>query len=142
MRTVSIREQDVERDWYVVDAQGKTLGRLATQVATVLRGKNKPVFTPHVDCGDYVIVVNADKVHVTGRKLLQKKYYHHSGYHGGIKEISLRDQLRKFPERVIQSAVRGMLPKNRLGRQLIKKLKIYDQPTHPHLAQKPKVMEL
>jgi len=142
VRTVSIREQDVERDWYVVDAQGKTLGRLATQVATVLRGKNKPVFTPHVDCGDYVIVVNADKVHVTGRKLLQKKYYHHSGYHGGIKEISLRDQLRKFPERVIQSAVRGMLPKNRLGRQLIKKLKIYDQPTHPHLAQKPKVMEL
>jgi len=142
VRTISIREQDVERDWYVVDAQGKTLGRLATQVATVLRGKNKPVFTPHVDCGGYVIVVNADKVHVTGRKLLQKKYYHHSGYHGGIKEISLRDQLRKFPERVIQSAVRGMLPKNRLGRQLIKKLKIYDQPTHPHLAQKPKVMEL
>jgi len=142
VKTVSIREQDVERDWYVVDAQGKTLGRLATHVATVLRGKHKAIFTPHVDCGDYVVIVNAEKIHVTGRKMTQKKYYRYSGYPGGLREITLRDQLQKFPERVIQSAVRGMLPKNRLGREIVKKLKIYASSTHPHESQKPKQMEL
>lgn len=135
------REQDMQRDWYVVDAQGQTLGRLASQIATVLRGKHKPGFTPHIDCGDYVIVVNAEKVHTTGQKLTQKKYYRHSGYPGGLREISLRDQLQKFPERVIESAVRGMLPKNKLGRQMFKKLKVYPGPSHPHRAQQPQPLE-
>lgn len=140
--TVSAREQDVQKDWYIVDAQGQTLGRLATQVATILRGKHKPLYTPHIDCGDYVIVVNAEKVHVTGQKMTQKKYYRHSGYPGGLKEITLRDQLQKFPNRVIESAVRGMLPKNRLGRRLFKKLKVYPGPAHPHEAQQPKLLEV
>ncbi|MCB0213600.1 MAG: 50S ribosomal protein L13 [Anaerolineae bacterium] len=138
--TISAREQDVQRDWYVVDAQGETLGRIATQIAAVLRGKHKPIYTPHVDCGDYVIVVNAEKVHVTGQKLTQKKYYRHSGYPGGLKEISLRDQLQRFPERVLEAAIKGMLPKNRLGRQMFKKLKVYAGPAHPHEAQKPKTL--
>lgn len=142
MKTVSAREQDIQRDWYVVDAQGQTLGRLATRIATILRGKHKSSFTPHVDCGDYVIVVNADKVHVTGQKMSQKKYYRHSGYPGGLKQVSLRDQLQKFPDRVIEAAVRGMLPKNRLGRRMFKKLKVYAGPTHPHEAQQPKSLEL
>ena len=140
--TVSAREQDVQKDWYVVDAQGQTLGRLATQVATILRGKHKPLYTPHIDCGDYVVVVNAEKIHVTGQKMTQKKYYRHSGYPGGLKEVALRDQLQKFPTRVIESAVRGMLPKNRLGRRLFKKLKVYSGPNHPHEAQQPKALEL
>ena len=140
--TQSAREQDVQRDWYVVDAQGQTLGRLATQIATILRGKNKPSFTPHVDCGDYVVVVNAEKVHVTGQKMTQKKYYRHSGYPGGIKEVTLRDQLNKFPNRVVEAAVRGMLPHNRLGRRMFKKLKVYAGPSHPHEAQQPKTLEL
>jgi len=140
--TKSAREQDVQRDWYVVDAQGQTLGRLATQVATVLRGKHKPIYTPHVDCGDYVIIVNAEKIHTTGQKLTQKKYYRHSGYPGGIKEVALRDQLQKFPERVLEIAVKGMLPKNRLGRRMFKKLKVYAGPNHPHEAQQPKSLEL
>ena len=140
--TKSMREQDVERSWYVVDAQGKTLGRLTSQIASILRGKHKPEYTPHVDCGDYVIVVNAEKIYVTGQKMSQKKYYRHSGYPGGLKEITLRDQLQKFPNRVIESAVRGMLPKNRLGRQMFKKLKVYTGATHPHEAQQPKVLEL
>ena len=140
--TVSAREQDVQKDWYIVDAQGQTLGRLATQVATILRGKHKPLYTPHIDCGDYVIVVNAEKVHVTGQKMTQKKYYRHSGYPGGLREITLRDQLQKFPNRVIESAVRGMLPKNRLGRRLFKKLKVYPGPVHPHEAQQPKLLEV
>ncbi len=140
--TVSAREQDVQREWYVVDAQGQTLGRLATRVATVLRGKHKPIYTPHVDCGDYIIIVNADKVHVTGQKMAQKKYYRHSGYPGGLTEITLRDQLDRFPTRVLESAVRGMLPKNRLGRQMFKKLKVYAGPSHPHSAQQPKALEL
>jgi large subunit ribosomal protein L13 len=140
--TVSAREEDVQKDWYVVDAQGQTLGRLATQVATVLRGKHKPLYTPHIDCGDYVIVVNAEKVHVTGQKMTQKKYYRHSGYPGGLKEITLRDQLQKFPNRVIEAAVRGMLPKNRLGRRMFKKLKVYPGSAHPHEAQQPKVLEV
>lgn len=136
--TISAKAQEVQHDWYVIDARGQTLGRLATQVATILRGKHKPIFTPHVDCGDYVVVVNADKVHVTGQKMTQKIYYRHSGYPGGLKEISLRDQLQKFPERVIEAAVRGMLPRNRLGRQMFKKLKVYAGPNHPHQAQQPK----
>jgi len=140
--TQSAREQDVQHDWYVVDAQGQTLGRLATQVATILRGKNKPSYTPHVDCGDYVVVVNAEKVHVTGQKMAQKKYYRHSGYPGGLKEVTLRDQLDKFPNRVIEAAVRGMLPHNRLGRRMFKKLKVYAGPDHPHEAQQPKMLEL
>lgn len=140
--TVSAKEQDVQHDWYVIDAQGQTLGRLATRVAIILRGKNKAIFTPHVDCGDYVVVVNAEKVHVTGRKMLQKKYYRHSSYPGGLKEVTLRDQLQKFPNRVLEAAVRGMLPKNRLGRQMFKKLKVYAGPTHPHQAQQPKSIEL
>jgi len=140
--TQSVREQDVQHDWYVVDAQGQTLGRLATQIATILKGKNKPSYTPHVDCGDYVVVVNAEKVHVTGQKMTQKKYYRHSGYPGGLKEVTLRDQLDKFPNRVVESAVRGMLPHNRLGRRMFKKLKVYAGPNHPHDAQQPKTLEL
>jgi large subunit ribosomal protein L13 len=142
VKTISAREQDIQRDWYVIDAQGQTLGRLATRVATVLRGKHKPNYTPHVDCGDYVIVVNAEKVHVTGQKMSQKKYYRHSGYPGGLKQVTLRDQLQKFPNRVIEAAVRGMLPKNRLGRRMFKKLKVYTGAAHPHEAQQPKSMEL
>jgi large subunit ribosomal protein L13 len=141
VKTISAREQDIKRDWYVVDAQGQTLGRLASRMAAILRGKNKPYYTPHVDCGDFVIVINADKIHVTGQKLTQKKYYRHSGYLGGLKEISLRDQLQKFPNRVLEAAVRGMLPKNRLGRRMFKKLKIYAGPSHPHQAQQPKSLE-
>jgi large subunit ribosomal protein L13 len=141
MKTISAKKEEITPSWYVVDAQGKTLGRLATQIATFLRGKHKPIFTPHVDCGDYVVVVNAEKIHVTGRKMTQKKYYRHSGYPGGLREITLRDQLKKFPERVIEHAVRGMLPKNRLGRKIYKKLKVYAGPDHPHEAQKPEVIE-
>jgi len=142
VKTISAREQDIQRDWYVVDAQGQTLGRLATQVATILRGKHKAIYTPHVDCGDYVVIVNAEKVHTTGQKLTQKKYYRHSGYPGGLSEITLRDQLQKFPNRVLESAVRGMLPKNRLGRKMFKKLKVYAGPNHPHQAQQPKTLEI
>ncbi len=142
MKTYSAKAQDVERNWYVVDAQGKTLGRLATQIATILRGKHKPIYTPHVDCGDFVIVINAEKVWTTGRKLDQKKYYRHSGYPGGLREITLRDQLNRFPERVIEAAVKGMLPKNRLGSAMYKKLKVYAGPNHPHAAQNPEPLEL
>ena len=142
MRTFSAKPREIQREWYVVDAAGKTLGRLASEIAKILRGKHKPIYTPHVDCGDFVIVVNADKVRVTGRKLDQKMYYRHSGYPGGLKSISLRDQLARHPERVIEAAVRGMLPKNRLGRRMIKKMKVYASPTHPHQAQQPKPLEL
>lgn len=142
MRTVSAKNEEIQRDWYVVDANGKTLGRLATKIATILRGKHKSVFTPHVDCGDYVVVVNAEKIHVTGRKLTQKKYYRHSGYPGGLRETVLKDQLKKFPTRVIEHAVKGMLPKNRLGRQVYKKLKVYSGPNHPHEAQQPLSLEM
>ncbi len=142
MRTFSAKPKEIKREWYVVDAAGKTLGRLASEIAKVLRGKHKPIYTPHVDCGDFVIVINADKVRVTGRKLDQKMYYRHSGYPGGLKSISLRDLLARRPERVIELAVRGMLPKNRLGRRMIKKLKVYAAPTHPHQAQQPKPLEL
>ena len=142
MRTFSAKEEEIERKWYVVDAQGKTLGRLASEVATILRGKHKPIFTPHVDCGDYVVVINAEKVWVTGLKLDQKSYYRHSGYPGGLRQITLRDQLERFPNRVIESAVKGMLPKNRLGSRIGKKLKVYAGSAHPHEAQKPEVLEL
>ncbi|MDH3673891.1 MAG: 50S ribosomal protein L13 [Anaerolineae bacterium] len=141
MKTISARDQDIQRDWYVVDAQGQTLGRLATHVATILRGKHKPNFTPHVDCGDYVIIVNAEKIHVTGQKMTQKKYYRHSGYPGGLRVVTLRDQLQKFPARVLEHAVQGMLPKNKLGRRMFRKLKVYVGPDHPHQAQQPKLWE-
>lgn len=142
MKTYSAREEDIERQWYLVDAQGKTLGRLSSEIAKILRGKNKPVYTPHVDCGDYVVVINAEKVWTTGRKLDQKTYYRHSGYPGGLKDITLREQLDRFPERVIEHAVKGMLPKNRLGRKMFKKLKVYAGAEHPHAAQQPQPLEL
>lgn len=140
-RTYSTKPEDIERKWYVVDAQGKTLGRLATRVATVLKGKHKPEYSPFMDVGDFVIVVNADKIHVTGRKMDRLIYYRHSGYPGGLSRISLRDQLIKHPTRVVELAVRGMLPKNRLGRQMLRKLKVYAAPEHPHEAQKPEKLE-
>ena len=130
----------VERKWYVVDADGQTLGRLASEVAKVLRGKNKPIYTPHIDTGDYVIVVNADKVKVTGKKLDQKIYYRHSDYVGGMKEFTLREMMDRKPERVIELAVKGMLPKGPLGRAMIKKLHVYAGPEHDHAAQKPEVL--
>ena len=142
MRTFTAKKEEIEREWFVVDATGQTLGRLASTIAPILRGKHKPTYTPHLDCGDFVIVVNADKVQVTGRKMDQKFYYRHSGYPGGIKQISLRDQLNRHPERVIQAAVKGMLPKNKLGRQMIKKLKIYAGDEHPHQAQQPELLKL
>lgn len=140
MKTYSATAKDAQEscEWFVVDAAGLTLGRLATQIATVLKGKHKPIYTPSMDCGDFVVVVNAEKIRVTGHKLDQKLYYRYSGYPGGLSEISLRDQLTNHPERVIEAAVRGMLPKNRLGRQLIKKLKVYTGAAHPHQAQQPK----
>jgi len=141
-KTYVTKQEDVQRDWYVVDAAGQTLGRLAAQVASVLRGKHKPIYSPAVDAGDYVIVVNAAKIHVTGRKLDQKMYYRHSGYPGGLKEITLRNLLQKHPTRVIEHAVRGMLPKNRLGRRILKHLKIYAGSEHPHEAQQPRLLEL
>ena len=130
----------VERKWYVVDADGQTLGRLASEIAKVLRGKNKPIYTPHIDTGDYVIVVNADKVKVTGKKLDQKIYYRHSDYVGGMKEFTLREMMDRKPERVIELAVKGMLPKGPLGRAMIKKLHVYAGPEHNHAAQKPEVL--
>ncbi|MFO7664187.1 MAG: 50S ribosomal protein L13 [Chloroflexota bacterium] len=142
MRTYVTKPAEVERAWYIVDAEGQTLGRLASRIATILRGKHKPIYSPSVDCGDYVIVINADKVSVTGRRLDQKKYYRHSLYIGGLSEITLRDQLQKHPTRVIESAVWGMLPKNALGRKMVKKLKIYAGTEHPHQAQLPQPLEL
>ena len=142
IKTYSAKAEDIKREWLVVDAEGKTLGRLSTEIATILRGKHKPIFTPHVDCGDFVIVINADKIRVTGDRLDQKMYYRHSGYMGGLKQVSLRQMLQTHPERVLQLSVRGMLPKNRLGRQVFKKLKVYASPTHPHAAQQPRVLEL
>ena len=131
-----------EREWYVVDAEGKTLGRLASEVANVLRGKNKPTYTPHIDTGDYVIVVNAEKIQVTGKKLDQKIYYHHSEYVGGMKEATLREMMQKKPEFVITHAVKGMLPKGPLGRQMLKKLHVYAGPEHNHAAQKPETLDI
>ena len=142
MKTYSAKPGEVERQWYVIDLEGQTVGRAATRIATLLRGKHKPTFTPHVDTGDFVIVVNADKVVFRGNKIDQKRYYRHSGYPGGLTETTAREMLARFPDRVIMSAVRGMLPKNALGRQIIKKLKVYAGPEHPHQAQQPVVFEL
>ncbi len=140
MKTYMASPDKIERKWYVVDAAGYTLGRLASEVAKVLRGKNKAIFTPHIDTGDYVIVINAAKIKVTGRKLDQKIYYHHSDYVGGMKETTLREMLAKKPEKVIELAVKGMLPKGPLGRQMFKKLHVYAGPDHKHAAQKPEVL--
>ena len=142
MKTYQANAQDRERGWYVVDAEGKTLGRLATQIANVLRGKHKPTYTPHVDVGDFVIVVNAEKVAVTGDKREKKLYWRHSGYPGGIRSRTLGDLLEKRPEEVIRKAVKGMLPRNRLARQQLRKLKVYAGPEHPHQAQKPEQLEI
>jgi large subunit ribosomal protein L13 len=142
MKTYQATAQDRERGWYFVDAEGKTLGRLATQIANVLRGKHKPTYTPHVDVGDFVIVVNAEKVAVTGNKRETKLYWRHSGYPGGIRSRTLGDLLEKRPEEVIRKAVKGMLPRNRLARQQLRKLKVYAGPEHPHQAQKPEQLEI
>lgn len=137
MGTYSAKQEDISRKWHIVDANGKTLGRLATAVASVLKGKTKPIYTTHVDTGDFVIVVNADKVHLTGRKLDQKTYYSHSGYPGGLKSVTAGTLMKKNPERVVKMAVEGMLPKTRLGKQMLSKLKVYAGEKHPHMAQQP-----
>ena len=142
MKSFMASPATIERKWYVVDATGCTLGRLASEVAKVLRGKNKPIYTPHIDCGDYVIVVNADQIKVTGKKLDQKIYYHHSDYVGGMKETTLREMMAKKPERVIELAVKGMLPKGRLGRSMMTKLHVYAGPDHEQAAQKPEALEI
>jgi large subunit ribosomal protein L13 len=140
MKTFNAKKQDVERRWYVVDAEGETLGRLAVRIADALRGKRKPEYTPHVDTGDFVVVVNAEKIKVTGKKLDQKRYYRHSGYPGGLRSRTLREQLDRRPTEVIRTAVKGMLPRNRLARQQITKLKVYAGPEHPHAAQSPEAL--
>jgi large subunit ribosomal protein L13 len=141
MKTYSAKPGEITREWYLVDAEGKTLGRLATQIADTLRGKRKPQYTPHIDTGDFVIVVNAEKIQVTGNKLDQKRYYRHSGYPGGLRSRTLREQLDRRPTEVLRVAVKGMLPKNRLARQQLTKLKIYAGPEHPHEAQNPRPFE-
>lgn len=142
MTTVSAKPAEVRRSWYLVDADGKTLGRLATEVARRLRGKHKPQYTPHVDTGDYIVIVNAEKIRVTGNKLQDKMYHHHTGYTGHLKSISLEKLLDKWPERVITYAVKGMLPRNPLGRAMLKKLKVYAGPEHRHQAQQPQTLDL
>lgn len=142
MKTYMAKPLEVERKWYVIDASGQTLGRLASEVAAILRGKHKPTYTPHVDTGDFVIVINADKIVLSGNKLDQKMYRRHSGYPGGLKEMTYRNLLAKKPEKAIEIAVKGMLPKNRLGRKMFTKLKVYRGSEHPHQAQKPEVREL
>ena len=142
MKTFSAKPETVEREWYLVDASGKTLGRLATELARRLRGKHKPVYTPHVDTGDYIIVINAEKIRVTGRKLKDKIYYRHTGYVGNLKAEPLQKLLERAPERAIMLAVKGMLPRNPLGRQMLRKLKVVRGPEHPHQAQQPAVLEL
>ncbi|HRL11316.1 MAG TPA: 50S ribosomal protein L13 [Aggregatilineales bacterium] len=141
-KTFVTKPADINREWWVVDAEGQTLGRLATQIATVLRGKNKPTYSPHLDAGDFVVVVNCEKVAVTGNRMEDKKYYRHSGYFGGLTEVSLRDQLVRKPEAVLREAVRGMLPKGPLGRAQLAKLKIYAGAEHPHSAQQPQPLKL
>lgn len=140
-KTYVTKKEEVQHDWYVVDAAGQNLGRLATRVAAVLRGKHKPIFTPSLDTGDFVVVINAEKVTVTGGKMDEKEYYNYSGYPGGLRVTNLRDQLQKHPDRVVTHAVKGMLPHNRLGRALLKKLKVYAGAEHPHQAQQPKEMK-
>lgn len=142
MKTFSAKPETVKRDWYVVDAEGLTLGRLATEVASRLRGKHKPEYTPHVDTGDYIVIVNAEKVHVTGAKAQDKIYYSHSGFPGGIKSISFEKLIQRAPERVIETAVKGMLPKNPLGRAMYRKLKVYKGNAHPHTAQQPQELKI
>jgi large subunit ribosomal protein L13 len=140
--TVSAKPAEVRRDWYLVNAEGKTLGRLASEIARRLKGKHKPIFTPHVDTGDYIVVVNAEKISVTGNKLKDKMYHHHTGYIGNLKSISLEKQLQKAPERVLETAVRGMLPRNPLGRAMMKKLRIFAGPEHNHQAQQPQPLDI
>jgi len=142
MPTSMPKESEIDRKWYVVDAEGKVLGRLASRVATILRGKHKPIFTPHLDVGDHVVVLNAEKVHLTGRKLQNKLYRWHTGYIGGLRTVSAEKMLKTHPERVIEWAVQGMLPKNRLGRAMAKKLKVYRGAAHPHQAQQPQALEV
>ncbi len=142
MKTEFAKKRDIQQKWYLVDAKDAILGRLAVKVAKVLRGKDKPIFTPNVDTGDFVIVINAEKIKVTGKKLDDKIYYHHSGYPGGLKSETLRERLRKSPEKIISEAVWGMLPKGRLGRAIFKKLKVYKGPEHPHKAQKPEILSV
>ncbi|MDJ0759837.1 MAG: 50S ribosomal protein L13 [Woeseiaceae bacterium] len=142
MKTFSAKPAEVQRDWFVVDATGKTLGRLSTEIARRLRGKHKPVYTPHVDTGDYIVVVNAEKIRVTGNKLTDKMYHHHTGYIGSLKSISLEKQLEKAPERVLQASVKGMLPRGPLGRQMLSKLRVFAGPEHPHTAQQPVPLEI
>ena len=142
MKTYMANPDKIERKWYVVDAEGQTLGRLSSEIAKVLRGKNKPEYTPHIDTGDYVIVINADKISVTGKKLDQKIYYHHSDYVGGMKETTLKEMMNKKPEFVITHAVKGMLPKGPLGRQMLTKLHVYAGPEHKHAAQKPEALDI
>ncbi len=141
MKSYMAKANEVERKWYIIDAEDKVLGRLATEIATILRGKNKPIYTPHVDTGDFVIVINADKVKLTGRKLEQKKYSYHTGYPGGLRQVSYGELMEKNPEKIIELAVKGMLPKNSLGRQMYRKLKVYRGTEHGHEAQKPEVYE-
>ena len=140
--TVSAKPAEVRHDWYVVDAENKTLGRLATEIARRLRGKHKPIYTPHVDTGEYIVVVNAEKIRVTGNKLQDKMYHHHTGYVGNLKSISLEKQLQKAPERVLNTAVRGMLPRSPLGRAMMKKLRIFAGPEHTHQAQQPQTLDI
>jgi len=142
MKTYSAKAETVTRDWFVIDAAGKTLGRMATEIADRLRGKHKPEYTPHVDTGDYIVVINAEQVHVTGKKARDKIYYHHTGYVGGIKAISFQDLIEKAPERTIQKAVKGMMPRGPLGRAMLSKLKVYAGSEHPHTAQQPQELKI
>lgn len=142
MKTYTAKPETVERDWFIVDAENKTLGRLSTEIARRLRGKHKPEYTPHVDTGDYIVVINAEKVYVSGNKRTDKIYHHHTGYPGGLKSISFEKLIEKAPERVIETAVKGMLPKNSLGRAMYKKMKVYAGSEHPHTAQQPKILEV
>ena len=142
MKTFSAKNHDIDRNWYLVDAQNKTLGRLSTEIASRLRGKHKPIYTPHVDTGDYIVVVNASKIRVTGKKMTDKVYYKHTGYIGNLKSENLETMLEKYPEKVLMKSVRGMLPKSKLGSAMIKKLRVFAGPEHAHIAQQPKPLEL
>jgi large subunit ribosomal protein L13 len=142
MKTFSAKNHDIDRNWYLVDAQNKTLGRLSTEIASRLRGKHKPIYTPHVDTGDYIVVVNASKIRVTGKKMTDKVYYKHTGYIGNLKSENLETMLEKYPEKVLMKSVRGMLPKSKLGNAMIKKLRVFAGPEHTHIAQQPEPLEL
>ncbi|MDZ7821162.1 MAG: 50S ribosomal protein L13 [Candidatus Marinimicrobia bacterium] len=142
MRTFSAKPTDIQQDWYIVDAEDVVLGRLASQIAQILRGKHKPIYTPHIDTGDFVIVINAEKIRMTGKKTEAKTYFHHTGYPGSWRNTSYRDMLEKHPERIVEMAVKGMVPHNRLGRKIMKKLKVYAGTEHPHKAQQPKTLEI